>query len=442
MATKKNSSPKWKQAKPAMPGAVKALEDAIGRKLPPDYRKFLLSGNGGKAKIGNHPVELYAVERVLQETDEMDVDAVSTDIYLIGDWNTRFIALDLREKRTAFVTYGAIDGSTTKLGTTLATTLESLAAKPTNPQLAQKLIKKPDLRGFEIVEMVQLSTQYTCAFAVRGQKALTVGEQTRVAKLWDWEHNRLIRTLKGKLHDPRGANISPDGSRGLVWNHAFNQDPNNILAWDLKTGKQLCEFVEHQERVMGAIFVDEKTVVSAALDGSLYRWHSDSGKLTEKTKFGNDVQAITLSPDRAKLAIAGSRTIEFRSPVSLRRTQRLCDTEQGARLLRFSADGQRLLVNFPRLSQILSTATGEVLSRATGRMEGYCGAFLLADQYFFGEIDTYNVSLIETASGKLAWKKRVEGGSFSQIAITDDGQHLLSYGCFPGVVRVWQIRKA
>lgn len=64
--------------------SVDAAEKALQRRLPEDYRSFLIKRNGGEGFIGNSYVILFRVEELAQFNREYEVDKYAPGLILFG----------------------------------------------------------------------------------------------------------------------------------------------------------------------------------------------------------------------------------------------------------------------------------------------------------------------------------------------------------------------
>jgi WD40 repeat protein len=112
---------------------------------------------------------------------------------------------------------------------------------------------------------------FTVAFSPDGRRIL-YGTQYGAAILLDVATGKPVQRFVGC----RGGvyvTFSPDGRRVL------SASADAARVWDPDTGKELCKFEGHKDRVMAAVFSpDGKRAVSGAMDDTIYLWDVESGE--------------------------------------------------------------------------------------------------------------------------------------------------------------------
>jgi WD40 repeat protein len=170
-----------------------------------------------------------------------------------------------------------------------------------------------------------------------GRRALTL-EHTRTARLWDLSGDRpsQLRSWIGVNH----AELSADG-RLLVMATHFGE----AEVWDAREAREVTS-VRHGGFVLDAAFsLDGKRFATASTDRTARVWDARSGTpLTAPLYHDDTVTAVTLSPDRARLAtITAGGTVRVwgstRAPA--------IHPQPGAERAVFHPDGRSLLVVGP-----------------------------------------------------------------------------------------------
>jgi hypothetical protein len=64
-------------------GASKEALDAIAG-LPPDLRAFLEQHDGGRGKVGNHPLILWSADQIAREAQSQEVSLATPGLLLFG----------------------------------------------------------------------------------------------------------------------------------------------------------------------------------------------------------------------------------------------------------------------------------------------------------------------------------------------------------------------
>ena len=137
--------------------------------------------------------------------------------------------------------------------------------------------------------------------------ALSPNGQTLVSasfgtiRIWNLRTGGLVRTLNS-VHSKKSVNtvaVSPDSSM-----LASGGDDNNVIIWDLKTGRRIRTIPAHTAAVNAIAFSrDGKTLASGSDDKTVRLWNARTGgRLRTLSGHAGRVNAIALSGDGKTLA--------------------------------------------------------------------------------------------------------------------------------------------
>jgi len=120
-------------------------------------------------------------------------------------------------------------------------------------------------------------------------------------RMWNVKTGLLVRTLNG-VHSQKSVKslaVSPDGSI-----FASGGDDNNLILWDLKTGRRILTIAAHQAAVNAIAFSsDSKTLATGSDDKTVRLWNAKTGtRLRTLGGHAGGVNAIALSRDGKTLA--------------------------------------------------------------------------------------------------------------------------------------------
>jgi len=94
----------WVTGGPASVAALEAVEAAIGRPLPKDYKDFLLSNDGGEGFISVNYLILWKAEELVGFNREYEVEKYASGFFLFGsDGGGEGYAFDMRGGEPAVV---------------------------------------------------------------------------------------------------------------------------------------------------------------------------------------------------------------------------------------------------------------------------------------------------------------------------------------------------
>ena len=140
------------------------------------------------------------------------------------------------------------------------------------------------------------------AVSVDGTLLATAGED-RSIKIWDLASAKLLRTLVGHEETIDALAFSPDGVT-LV----SSSDDRTVRTWRASTGQPIHVHRAHHDEAWDVkVTRDGGSLLSVGADGMVHRADLASGR-TLGTKFvGENLSAITLSPDGSAFAVASTR---------------------------------------------------------------------------------------------------------------------------------------
>jgi WD40 repeat protein len=166
------------------------------------------------------------------------------------------------------------------------------------------------------------------AISADGSRIVTAGAD-RVAKLWDPESGRELKTYSGHLDNVVNAAFSGDGKRV-----ATGSADHTARVWDTESGRELAVFNGHGDKVTSVAFSpDGSRLATASADKTAVVWDAATGKAV-LTLRGHDgpVNGVAFSPDGKRVATA-----------SADHSARIWDARTGKALLTF--EGHENAVN-------------------------------------------------------------------------------------------------
>jgi WD40 repeat protein len=246
------------------------------------------------------------------------------------------------------------------------------------------------------------------------------------------------QTLTGHDAPVQGLAIAPRSS--LLVSGGWN---NQILLWDLKTGKQLDTLTAHEDIVRDiAVNPDGKSFASASDDGTIYIWNL-KGRMVSNTLSprGGSIYAIAYSPDGQTLA-SGSEDGRIR--LWNARTGALEQTLEGhrdrVRALAYTPDGQTLVSGSGDATiKLWDVATGEVRQTLTGHTRLVRAIAITPDgkTLVSGSWDE-TIKIWDLDRGELQNTLRGHTDLVTVVTVTPDGQTLLS-GSDDNTIKIWDL---
>ena len=406
---------------PAAQDAVDTLQKAVGHKLPPDYRAFLLASDGAST-VGDIPIEFFPAARVLQETLDAGLPDTDPALFLIGRVAEGCgtagggIVLDCRPPKFCYATCDSSSGATEYRGTTLARMLQSIAAGKPVPEpktLAAKIKQDPNSH-IELVREFGVSKDWrVTALAVRGDFALTGSMTKPVTRLWNWRTGEQLLEVKTKRTGAWGASISHDNRLGIIW---YIDYPYGFQVLDLKTAAILST-VNHGPNMAGAAFASNTEIVCVNWEG-LITAH-DVATAAAKRQF----QGL---PESREMDVSGNIL-----GVNSNQGFRLYDIPSLTPL------GESDAMPVPSDRKIVAFGgSPSVMSTGTARHMGFNGAYLAGGRLYAAPQDAI-LDLFDTQTNQLVSHSRGRAESFWHVRTPDDGTHLVTCGDSSGLIRVW-----
>ncbi len=151
---------------------------------------------------------------------------------------------------------------------------------------------------------------YCVAFSPDGKLVASAGRDN-VAKLWDADNAKEVRTLRGHRQQVLRLAFSPDGSRLVTG----GQD-NAAKLWDVTTGKELAS-LPHGNWVAGVAFSPDGTqIATASADRSVRLWDVASQReLWHRDDHANEAWGVQSRRQAGRLVRQGRYDPHSRFPV-------------------------------------------------------------------------------------------------------------------------------
>jgi WD40 repeat protein len=156
----------------------------------------------------------------------------------------------------------------------------------------------------------------TCLAVAADNKRVVSGGSDKSVRLWSLATGKQLRVFKGHVSDVAAVAFSPDGQRIASAGGAFAPGKRKgvsgdyaVRVWDMKTGKELCQFGGHKYGVKSVVFTpDSKRVLSlshnpTAISG--YLWDAATGEEVAVLR-APFASAAAISPDGRLVATTSS----------------------------------------------------------------------------------------------------------------------------------------
>ncbi len=280
-----------------------------------------------------------------------------------------------------------------------------------------------------------------------------------LANLWDADSGQVVHQLKAHTSPVSTVAFSPSG------NLVFTGDAAGVgYLWSNQGGAPIKKLDWHAAKIIGAAFVDESHLVTAASERPVAQWDLATGNVDEKKLLihpeGAAVTSFGVHPDNREVVTIGADGIARVWDLATQQIVRRLDAADGAELgnvkhISVSPNGKLVLAanSDERTIRIFEFATGkEVIYPAAGTKSG---PFLkLSSRYALWSAsfshDSRNVIAVGGDQARL-WEidstveqKRRRRLSFSPHGIVAsasfsiDGSKIVS-GSWDGSARIWDV---
>jgi RNA polymerase sigma factor (sigma-70 family) len=199
--------------------------------------------------------------------------------------------------------------------------------------------------------------------------AALIGEG--VVRFWDAGTGKELPGLEGHAGHIRSIDLSADGHTVVT-----AAGDHTAALWDATTGRRRLVLPHPYEPYAAAFAPDGKVAATGACDGQIRLWDAATGeKLVEVKAEGGCVYALAYSPDGRFLAYGAHQGAAVADATTGRVLHRLADDDKAAVLhLAFSADGRRLVTagghlrndDGMRFVDVWDVETGKHLRRVEG----------------------------------------------------------------------------
>ena len=135
-------------------------------------------------------------------------------------------------------------------------------------------------------------------------KWLLTGSDDKSAKVWNTQTGALAFALTGHRNEVSAVAFSPNGLLAVS-----GDSRGRVSLWDLKTQKLLHELEGHARvRITGAVFIDDKRVLTACADNTVAQWNAETGKeiSTLILKHPDAVNSLVVRPNTRQVITACS----------------------------------------------------------------------------------------------------------------------------------------
>ncbi len=201
---------------------------------------------------------------------------------------------------------------------------------------------------------------------------LATAHADKLARLWDAQTGKLLRTLPGHLLEVLSVAFSPDGR------HIATGSTDRIIRiWDITSPESPpLELLGHAGGIADIAFNPSGSrLATAGLDGRVIIWDAASGDLEQVVQDqGEAVYAVTFSPDERLLATASkdkTAAIWDISGETPRKIQTLYDHTNSVSDVKFSPNGRCLATaSLDRTAKVWEAATGRLLLNLPGILTG------------------------------------------------------------------------
>lgn len=227
-----------------------------------------------------------------------------------------------------------------------------------------RMIKLWDIDGKRLVRDlgVHKDMARVALFMPDGKTALTAGDDGEIVlrTLADGSVPRVFAA--GKNGGVRKLAISPDGRLAVA-----GYDSNNIVVWDIETGKALHVLTGHQWSISSvAVSPDGKRALTSDIDGELRLWDIGAGRLLRRWK-GHErgaYGAVFTADGRHAVTGSGDTTIKLWDLDTFKEVRRFDGHSGTVYALALSPDGKRLASgSLDGSARLWDMATGNEIAR-------------------------------------------------------------------------------
>lgn len=318
-------------------------------------------------------------------------------------------------------------------------------------------------------------------------KLLVAGGNGKVARLWDVESGKLLRTFEGHQTPVWCVAFSADGKYLLTGSGGHDPDAippagipgppfdNIVRMFEVESGKEIQQFKGHTDRVLAAKYSKNgDRIMTGSADRTIRIWETKSGK--ELSKFVvekvHQVEAIAFSSDgRKALSAHAARVVSLWDVESGKRLQQFENGRGVVWRLAFSPDGKQALSgggyhNNPKDGKVTYHDTtarlwdldaGKLIRKFEGHetnvlalafspdgsrvISGSGGIYFPRPMGAIKEVTTDNsIRIWDTASGKELRKLNGHSDIVFAIAVAPNGKSFASTSD-DKTVRIWEMPK-
>ena len=318
---------------------------------------------------------------------------------------------------------------------------------PRKPELDSDSLPQGAVGRLGTLRLRHGSPVTSVAFAPDG-KLLASGSWDHTIRLWDAATGRLVRLIQPK--------------EGWIWSVAFSPDGRllatggdhrgrKVRLWEVATGKCVATLAGHADAIHAVAFAPHgKTLVTACYDGTTRVWEIATEKELFQFSAGESrLNAAAFSPDGKLLATADhTNAVRLWDAATGNETGRLDAGQDQVVAVAFSPDGK--LVAGGSLGgtvRVWEVAGAREVRRVRGRdLSAHSVAFAPDGKTFAAGYGDWvdgrriwvagEVTVWETASGKLLHRLAEHSGAVQAIAFSPDGRALAA-GTVNGGVLLW-----
>ncbi|ETO05853.1 WD repeat-containing protein [Reticulomyxa filosa] len=249
---------------------------------------------------------------------------------------------------------------------------------------------------------------------------------------------RLLMVLQTHNDAVRNITFSADG-RNMV---SASYD-NTIRILDVSSGKQLQNFIGHDNRIFVARFSpDEHTIISCSKDDTIRLWNINTGtEIIEFKKYLNNVWDVNFSPD-GKYIVAGlgDGTIRLYDVNSEIEIKQLLGHSKGVLSIQFSSDGKMIVSSsVDNTINLWNVKSGKILKKFEGHSNYVMRAKFSPDDKFIVSCSCDNTIRIWNIETGIEWKiLKGHLGIVYDVKYFPDSQTIISCSG-DSTIRLWNV---